>query len=95
MSHAYSWRHSRKPQDCLVASPTVSHLAGGQSFDVPARARRNRRIAEAFAKCGLVERSGQGANRMFEECIKRSKALPDFSGTDDFQLMTFKSALHF
>jgi ATP-dependent DNA helicase RecG len=47
---------------------------------------RNRRIAEAFAKCGLVERSGQGANRMFEECIKESKPRPDFTGTDDYQV---------
>jgi len=47
---------------------------------------RNRRIAEAFSKCGLVERSGQGANRMFEECIKESKPQPDFSGTDDYQV---------
>src|SRR5262249_27966034 len=29
---------------------------------------RNRRIAEAVAKCGLVERSGQGMNLMYEEC---------------------------
>lgn len=47
---------------------------------------RNRRIAEAFSKCGLVERSGQGANRMFETSIKQSKPLPDFAGTDDFQV---------
>lgn len=47
---------------------------------------RNRRISEVFAKCGLVERSGQGANRMFEECIKESKPSPDFSGTDDYQV---------
>ncbi|MDD4431697.1 MAG: hypothetical protein PHF61_09900, partial [Bacteroidales bacterium] len=43
-------------------------------------------IAEVFAKCGLVERSGQGANRMFEECIKESKPVPDFSDTDDYQV---------
>lgn len=47
---------------------------------------RNRRIAEVFAKCGLVERSGQGANRMFEECIKESKPSPDFSDTDEYQV---------
>ena len=47
---------------------------------------RNRRIAEVFAKCGLVERSGQGANRMFEECIKESKPAPDFSDTDEYQV---------
>jgi len=47
---------------------------------------RNRRIAEVFARCGLVERSGQGANRMFEECIKESKPVPDLSDTDDYQV---------
>ncbi|MFH1929589.1 MAG: ATP-binding protein [Chloroflexota bacterium] len=47
---------------------------------------RNRRIAEVFAKCGLVERAGQGMNRMFEECIKETKPLPDFSGTDRYQV---------
>jgi ATP-dependent DNA helicase RecG len=43
---------------------------------------RNRRIAETFLRCGLVERSGQGANRMFEECIRDSKPLPDYSRSD-------------
>lgn len=47
---------------------------------------RNRRIAEVLAKCGLVERSGQGVNRMFEECIKESKPRPDFSNSDDYQV---------
>ncbi len=47
---------------------------------------RNRRIAEVFVRCGLVERSGQGANRMFEESIKESKRKPDFSGTDEYQV---------
>jgi len=47
---------------------------------------RNRLMAEAFARCGLVERSGQGANRMFEQCIKEGKRQPDFSGTDDYQV---------
>jgi ATP-dependent DNA helicase RecG len=43
---------------------------------------RNRRIAETFLRCGLVERSGQGANRMFEESIRDSKPLPDYSRSD-------------
>jgi ATP-dependent DNA helicase RecG len=47
---------------------------------------RNRRIAEAFEKCDFVERSGQGANRMFEESIRQSKPLPNFAGTDAFQV---------
>jgi ATP-dependent DNA helicase RecG len=43
---------------------------------------RNRRLAEAFARCGLIERSGQGMNRIYEETIRQSKPLPDFAGTD-------------
>jgi ATP-dependent DNA helicase RecG len=47
---------------------------------------RNRRIADIFTKCGLVERSGQGMNLMFEEAIKQSKPIPDFTGTDPYQV---------
>lgn len=43
---------------------------------------RNRRLTEALARCGLVERSGQGANLMYEEAIKSGKPLPDFSASD-------------
>lgn len=43
---------------------------------------RNRRLAEAFARCGLIERSGQGMNRIFEETIRQSKPLPDFGGSN-------------
>ena len=44
---------------------------------------RNRRIAEILAKCGLVERSGQGMNLIYEWSIKEAKQLPDFTGTDE------------
>ncbi len=47
---------------------------------------RNRRIADALGRCGLVERAGQGANRIFEACIKEGKSLPDFSNTDAYQV---------
>lgn len=47
---------------------------------------RNRRIAEACSRCGLVERSGQGMNRMYEQCIRESKPVPDFAGTDEYQV---------
>jgi ATP-dependent DNA helicase RecG len=45
---------------------------------------RNRRIAEIFALCGLVERAGQGMNLIYEHSIKEAKSIPDFSGTDDY-----------
>ena len=47
---------------------------------------RNRRIAEILALCGLIERSGQGMNLMFENSVKEAKALPSFAGTDDFEV---------
>ncbi|MEX1027217.1 MAG: ATP-binding protein [Candidatus Paceibacterota bacterium] len=45
---------------------------------------RNRRIAEIFGKCGLVERAGQGMDLMFESAIRDSKSCPDFRGTDQY-----------
>lgn len=48
---------------------------------------RNRRIAEAFGKCGLVERSGQGMDRMFERSIREGKSVPHFAGTDQYQVV--------
>lgn len=40
---------------------------------------RNRRLAEALGRCGLIERAGQGLNLMVETAIRQSKPLPDFS----------------
>lgn len=55
---------------------------------------RNRRLAEALQRCGLVERSGQGMDRMFEACILNAQARPSFGGTDPWQVaMTFRGAV--
>lgn len=43
---------------------------------------RNRRLAEALGRCGLIERSGQGINLMFERAVRQSKPLPDYTGTN-------------
>lgn len=47
---------------------------------------RNRRLAEVFSRCGLVERSGQGMDMIYRQCIRESKSLPDFSNTDGYQV---------
>ncbi|MBE3120496.1 MAG: transcriptional regulator, partial [Candidatus Atribacteria bacterium] len=44
---------------------------------------RNRRVAEVLAKCGLVERAGQGFDLIYRECIRQSKLLPDFTRTSE------------
>ena len=47
---------------------------------------RNRRLAEALGKCGLIERSGQGLNLMVESAVRQGKPLPSFSGTSAHQV---------
>ena len=71
------------PDKLLIESP--GGLPNGISFDniLDRQVPRNRRIAEILALCGLVERSGQGMNIIYETSIKEAKQLPDFTGTDD------------
>lgn len=47
---------------------------------------RNRRLAEALANAGLVERSGQGLNLMTETAIRQTKPLPDFAGSSQHEV---------
>lgn len=71
------------PDRLLIESP--GGFPNGISLDniLNRQVPRNRRIAEILALCGLVERSGQGMNIIYESCIKEAKELPDFTGTDD------------
>ena len=55
---------------------------------------RNRRLAEALSKCGLIERSGQGMNLIFETAIRQGKPLPSFAGTSTHQVhLTLEGAV--
>lgn len=47
---------------------------------------RNRILAETIEKTGLIERSGQGADIMFRNCVAEGKPLPDYSESDDYQV---------
>ena len=48
---------------------------------------RNRLLAETIEKTGWIERSGQGADIMFGNCIKEGKPIPDYSDSDDYQVV--------
>ena len=71
------------PDKLLIESP--GGFPNGISVDniLDRQVPRNRKIAEILALCGLVERSGQGMNIIYETSVKEAKPLPDFSGTDD------------
>ncbi len=47
---------------------------------------RSKRLAEVLQKTGLVEKSGQGVDKMFTNCIMEAKPLPDFTETDNYQV---------
>lgn len=55
---------------------------------------RSKRLAEVLQKTGLVEKSGQGVDKMFANCIMEAKPLPDFSDTDNYQVsLTFRTEI--
>lgn len=43
-------------------------------------------LSDVLLKTGLVEKSGQGVDKMFFYCLSEGKALPDYSGTDSYQV---------
>lgn len=63
----------------LVSPVTIDTVLTKQAW-------RNRRLAEVFQKIGLVERSGQGVDDIYEQTIKEGKGIPSFAGTDKFSV---------
>jgi ATP-dependent DNA helicase RecG len=47
---------------------------------------RSKRLTEVLQKTGIIERSGQGVDKMFALCLMESKPLPDYSHTDFTQV---------
>lgn len=48
---------------------------------------RNRRLAETLEKVGLIERSGQGMDDIFEHCIRDGKGPPDLSKSSPYSVI--------
>jgi len=57
------------------------------------RAWRNQRLAEVFEKAGLIERSGQGLDLIFEQSIRSGKGKPDLSKSTPYSVKLFIPAL--
>ena len=47
---------------------------------------RNRLIADVLSKTGLVERSGQGVDKIFLQNLSEGKDFPTFEGSNSFQV---------
>lgn len=47
---------------------------------------RNRLLADVLAKTGVVERSGQGIDKIFYQTISEAKPEPDYTKSDNYQV---------
>jgi ATP-dependent DNA helicase RecG len=54
---------------------------------------RNRLLADVLAKTGIVERSGQGVDKVYYQTISEGKPEPDYSYSDNFQVELRLSAV--
>ena len=54
---------------------------------------RNRLLADVLAKTGIVERSGQGVDKIYYQSISEGKGSPDYTTSDDFQVQLILSAI--
>lgn len=54
---------------------------------------RNRLIADTLSKTGIVERSGQGMDKIFLYTLSEGKPAPDYSRSDDFTVTVILSAV--
>ena len=59
---------------------TQQNLLGVQSTP------RNRLLADVLSKTGIVERSGQGVDKIFRNMLSEGKELPDYSHSDKFRV---------
>lgn len=54
---------------------------------------RNRLLADVLAKTGIVERSGQGIDKIFKNTLSEGKDCPDYSHSDAFRVELHLSAV--
>lgn len=54
---------------------------------------RNRLLADVLAKTGVVERSGQGVDKIYYQTVSEGKPEPDYGHSDNFQVELRLSAM--
>lgn len=54
---------------------------------------RNRLLADVLSKTGIVERSGQGVDKIFYRTLSEGKEAPDYSGSDAFNVELILSVI--
>ncbi len=92
--NAVAHRDYRKNSETIIKicddSFTVQNAGGfppgvtlGNLISVPSTP-RNKLLAEVLNHTGLVERSGQGVDRIFRDTLSEGKGMPDYSNSTDW-----------
>jgi ATP-dependent DNA helicase RecG len=96
INNAIAHRDYRKTSEVVIKQfPTEMHILspGGFPFGVSIEnlltvnsTPRNRLLADVMAKTGVVERAGQGIDKIYYQTISEAKAEPDYSRSDYYQV---------
>lgn len=96
VNNAVAHRDYRKSSEVVIKQfPTEMHVVNPGGFPLGVTIQnlltvnstpRNRLLSDVLAKTGVVERSGQGVDKIFYQSISEAKPEPDYSKSDDFQV---------
>ncbi|MGN6341115.1 MAG: ATP-binding protein [Ginsengibacter sp.] len=103
VNNAVAHRDYRRSSEVVIKQyPQALHIISPGGFPIGVNLNnlltvsstpRNRLLAEVLAKTGIVERSGQGIDKIFYQSIAEAKGLPDYNHSDDFQVELRLSAI--
>lgn len=96
INNAIAHRDYRSPSETFILQyqdKLVIKNAGGFPYGVnlenllrTVSTPRNRLLADVLSKTGIVERSGQGVDKIFRNMLSEGKEAPDYSHSTDFQV---------
>ena len=103
INNAIAHRDYRRTSEVVIKQyPQALHIISPGGFPIGVSLKnlltvsstpRNRLLADVLAKTGIVERSGQGVDKIFYQSISEGKGAPDYSFSDDFQVQLGLSAI--
>lgn len=102
VNNAFAHRdYSRQSEIVIKQYPTMLSIINAGGFPlgvelsniltVPSTP-RNRLLADVLSKTGIVERSGQGVDKIFLYTLSEGKPAPDYTRSDDFTVTATLSA---
>ena len=96
INNAIAHRDYRITSEILIKQfPNAMHIINPGGFPIGVTLQnlltvsstpRNRLLADVMAKTGVVERSGQGIDKIYYQTVSEAKPEPDYSKSDNYQV---------